>query len=72
MQSQFFKIDRSQHAYLTFIAEAHEGLCSISTVDQQQGIVRISAPQGREQELREFLEAFKKEIGIQEVSWPDC
>lgn len=72
MKPRFFQIDRSQHAYLTFIAEAHEGLCTISTVDQQQGIVQISAPQGRDPEVQEFLEAFKNEVGMREVVWSGC
>lgn len=72
MGSYFFKIDRRDHAYLTCIAEAHEGLCTISTVDQQQGIVRISTPQGRKQEVDQFIEAFQHEIDMQEVAYPGC
>lgn len=68
MHTRFFKIDRQQHAYLTFLAEAHEGLCTVSTVDQQQGIVRISAPPGRKQEVNRFIRALQDEISMQEVA----
>jgi len=67
MYTRFFKIDRQQHVYLTFLAEAHEGLCTVSTVDQQQGIVRISAPSGREQEVAQFILALQNEIGMKEL-----
>jgi len=67
MHTRFFKVDRQQHVYLTFLAEAHEGLCTVSTVDQQQGIVQISAPPGREQEVDQFILALQDEISMQEV-----
>lgn len=67
MHTRFFKVDRQQHVYLTFLVEAHEGLCTISTVDQQQGIVQISAPPGREQEVDQFMLALQNEIGMEEL-----
>lgn len=67
MYTRLFKVERHHHVYLTFLAEAHEGLCTVSTVDQQQGIVRISAPTGREHEVAQFILALQLEIGMQEV-----
>lgn len=67
MYTRFFKVDRQQHVYLTFLAEAHDGLCTISTVDQQRGIVQICAPPGREQEVDQFILAMQDEISMQEV-----
>lgn len=67
MNNRFFKVDRQQHVYLTFIAEAHDGLCTISTVDNAAGIIRISAPQGREQEVDQFILALQDEIGMEEL-----
>jgi hypothetical protein len=40
---RFFKVERSQHAYLTFIVESYEGICTVSTVDNKNGIIRVSA-----------------------------
>lgn len=68
MYARFFKVSHQQHVYLTFLAEAYEGLCTVSTTDQQQGIVRISAPQGREQELDGFIQALEREIGMEEIT----
>ena len=72
MTPRFFRVPRSQHAYLTFITESYEGLCTVSTVDNAAGIVRIMAPQGREEELEGLIHALQQEIGMEEVSWPAC
>lgn len=74
MTPRFFRVDRSQHAYLTFIAESYEGLCTVSTVDNKNGIIRILPSEGQEGELEGLLEALKREIGMEELSWPaaDC
>ena len=70
MTPRFFKAERSQHAYLTFITESYEGLCTVSTVDNINGIVRITAPEGREEELGGLIRALQEEIGMEEVTWP--
>ena len=69
---RFFKVERSQHAYLTFITESSEGLCTVSTVDNKNGIVRVIAPEGREEELEGLIRALQEEIGMEEVAWPTC
>lgn len=68
MIPRFFKVARSQHAYLTFITESYEGLCTVSTVNNKEGIVRIIAPEGREEELEGLLSALKEEIGMEELT----
>lgn len=72
MTTRCFKLTRRDHMYLTFLVEAHEGLCTVSTVDQRNGIVRISAPPGREQEVADFITALKRELDLQEVPCPCC
>lgn len=67
MTPRFFKVERSQHAYLTFITESYEGLCTVSTVDNALGIVRITPPPGREEELEGLIHALQQEIGMEEL-----
>lgn len=67
MTPRFFRVERSQHAYLTFITESYEGLCTVSTVDNALGIVRIMAPPGREEELEGLIHALQQEIGMEEL-----
>lgn len=72
MKERFFRVERSRHVYLTFITESYEGLCTVSTVDNALGIVRIMAPPGREEELEGLIVALQQEIGMEEVAWPAC
>ncbi len=67
MKPRFFRVERSQHAYLTFITESYEGLCTISTVDNAKGIIRVLPSEGQEQDLDGFLAALRKEIGMEEI-----
>jgi hypothetical protein len=67
MNTRFFKVERSQHAYLTFITESYEGLCTVSTVDNKNGIIRVIAPEGREDELEGLICALQEEIGMEEI-----
>lgn len=72
MKARFFKVNRDQHSYLTFITESYEGLCTVSTVDNARGIIRIipSQGQGQEQELDGLLMALQGEIGMEELENP--
>jgi hypothetical protein len=72
MTPRYFKVDRSQHAYLTFIVESYEGICTVSTVDNTRGIIRVLPSEGQEEDLEGLLAALRNEIGMEEVSWPDC
>lgn len=69
---RYFRVERRQHAYLTFVMESYEGICTVSTVDNAKGIVRILPSEGQEQDLEELLTALQTEIGMEEVQWPAC
>ena len=70
MTPRYFRVDRSQHAYLTFIVESYEGICTVSTVDNANGIIRVLPSEGQEQDLEGLLSALRQEIGMEEVAWP--
>lgn len=72
MPPRYFMVDRSQHAYLTFIIESYEGICTLSTVDNAKGVVRVLPSEGQEQDLEGLLAVLRDEIGMEEVSWPRC
>jgi hypothetical protein len=72
MTPRYFKVDRSQHAYLTFIVESYEGICTVSTVDNANGIIRVLPSEGQQQDLEGLIHALQEEIGMEEVSWPGC
>ena len=72
MTPRYFRVDRSQHAYLTCIVESYEGICTVSTVDNAQGIIRVLPSEGQENDLEGLLAALHQEIGMEEVAWPAC
>jgi hypothetical protein len=70
MYPRYFMVPKAAQAYLTFIVESYEGICSLSTVDTPQGIVRISAPAGPTTDLDALVNAMIVETGMEEVRWP--
>ena len=70
MYPRYFMVPKAAQAYLTFIVESYEGICSLSTVDTLQGIVRISAPEGPTTDLVALVDAMIIETGMEEVRWP--
>ncbi len=70
MYPRYFTVPRAQQAYLTFLCESYEGICSLSTVDTGQGIVRMSAQEGPTSDLDDLVLALIRETGMQEVAWP--
>lgn len=70
MYPRYFMVPKAAQAYLTFIVESYEGICSLSTVDIAQGIVRISVPPSPTKELDSLVEAMCSETGMEEVQWP--
>lgn len=72
MTPRYFKVDRSQHAYLTFIVESYEGICTVSTVDNANGIIRVLPSEGQQQDLEGLIHVLQEEIGMEEVNWPGC
>ncbi len=67
MKARFFRVARSQHAYLTFIVESYEGICTVSTVDNKNGIIRVLPSEGQEQDLEGLICALQEEIGMEEI-----
>ncbi|MDK9718597.1 MAG: DUF4911 domain-containing protein [Trichlorobacter sp.] len=64
---RYFRVERSQHAYLTFIVESYEGICTVSTVDNAKGIIRVLPSEGQEQDLEGLLAALREEIRMEEI-----
>ena len=47
-QKKYFRVDRTQIAYLKFIFEAYDGLANITTLDASQGTILMRVAPGRE------------------------
>lgn len=66
---RFFKVDRRDLVYLKFVLEAYEGMSTLSTVDQKEGIVRLSIPSGFEKDMHLLINALSAEIPLTEVEF---
>ncbi|HKZ16351.1 MAG TPA: DUF4911 domain-containing protein [Geobacteraceae bacterium] len=68
---RYYRVNRSDIAYLRFIIESYDGLASLSTVDNINGIVSMSVPGCFVEEVDQLVQALKSEITISEIAFPD-
>ena len=66
--TRFFRLDRRNLAYLTFIFEAYEGLATVSTVDKKETIVSITTLPGLEADVDDLIVALQKEMTLTETT----
>lgn len=64
---RYFRVDRHDLVYLKFILEAYEGMSTMSTVDQQSGIVRIISEGWAAEDIGALIESLSQEIRLEEV-----
>jgi hypothetical protein len=65
---KYYRVDRSQIAYLRFIFEAYDGIAVVRTLDAQKGIVVLHIAPGCEADVEFVLHDLGKLIMIEEVS----
>lgn len=61
---RFFRLAASDIARFQFVIEGHEGMATVSTVDQRAAVVMLRIPEGRESEVDCVLESLRGEMGI--------
>ena len=66
---RYFRVGRRDLVYLKFILEAYEGISTLSTVEPQGVIVRLSIPAGFESDMEEIIAAVGADIQIEEVTF---
>ncbi len=64
---RYFHVDRGDLVYLKFVLEAYEGMSTMSTVDQQSGIVRIICEGWAADDMGALIESLSREIRLVEV-----
>jgi len=62
-----FRVARRDMVFLKFIVEAYEGLMTMSTVDQREGIVRISAADWAADDCAELLASLQGDMTLEEM-----
>lgn len=67
---KYYRIDRSQIAFLKFIIEAYDGIAVLTTVDPGLGIVVLKIAPKCETIVAAVLEDLKKDILIEQILEP--
>ena len=65
---RYYRVDRSEIAYLRFIFEAYDGIAVVKTVDAQKGIILLHIAPGCDDDVEYVLQDLKKEIMIESTS----
>lgn len=66
--TRYFRVERQQMVYLKFILEAYEGLATLSTADQRNGIVSLTCPISFASTVNELVAALGTEIALTELA----
>ena len=70
VRKRYFRLERRDLVYLTFILEAYEGLATLSTVDRKETLVSITTLPGGAADLDLLIAALQEEITLTEVPAP--
>ena len=52
----YYRIDRREICFFQFLFEAYEGLATVTTIDPELGLVRVSVPPGAENDVALIIE----------------
>lgn len=64
---RYYRVNRSQIAYIRFTLEAYDGLASVTTLDPFLGTIRLTFAPGNEPEVNAVIEDLRREILIESV-----
>lgn len=68
--TRYFRLDRRDLVYLKFILEAYEGLSTLSTVEKDATLVRVSTFPWCAADVDALIESLRKEIPLIETAPP--
>ena len=66
-KEKYLRVDRREIAFLKFIFEAYDGIVTLTTVDPDQGVVRLCIAPGCENDVEMILKDLKKDIMIEQI-----
>jgi hypothetical protein len=64
---KWFKLRRKHVALVQFIIEGYEGMATVTTIDPQKAIIRISIMQDYIQEVSSLLDDLKYKYNLEEI-----
>jgi hypothetical protein len=66
---RYFRVDRRDLVYLKFILEAYEGMSTMTTVQRDGVIVRLTIPAPFAGDMQELIAALSADIPLQETDF---
>lgn len=69
MICRYYRVDRRDMVFLKFILEAYEGMNTMSTVDNREGIIRIAIMPGFEADMDGLLAELGAMVQLEAVGW---
>lgn len=69
MICRYYRVDRRDMVFLKFILEAYEGMNTMSTVDNREGIIRIAIMPGFEADMDGLLAELGSQVRLEPVEW---
>lgn len=64
---RFFKVPQEVIYLLKAIFESYEGMCIVSTIDRDNGIIQVTIASDFKAEIDEVIEEFKERFSMHEV-----
>ncbi len=64
---RYYRIDRARIAYVRFILEAYDGIANMTTLDPQQGLVRMAISPGCIVDMDSLIFDLKRKVLIEPV-----
>jgi len=62
---KYYRVERSQIAFMKFIFEAYDGIAVLSTIDPQAGTVVLNIPPGCEADVETVMADLQKQMIIE-------
>ena len=69
-EKRYYRVARRDLVYLKFILEAYEGLSTLSTADQREGIVELTVPLPFRDDMARLIASLQQEIDLTETAPP--
>ena len=64
---KYYRIDRRNISFLRFIFEGYDGIALVTTINAEQGVIKLSIAPGCMEEVGSVLHKLKKTILIEET-----
>jgi hypothetical protein len=66
--TQYYRVQRSEIAFIKFILEAYDGMAMLTTIDPAKGIIALRIAPHCQEQMVTLLQNLKKEVVIQPLT----